>query len=190
MAMPRKPDIHAEVAALDRLSREELVDRWQKIYGTPPPKGVRQDLLVRAVAWHLQAKCLGGLSAETRRLLRSAIVRVESEMLARDKEADKASVAEGKVDAAGDGEIVVHDATQTTKSGASAQAAPSDRPAKRQRRRVTPGARLIREWNGKTHVVDVIEGGYVFEAKVYPSLTAIAGQITGVHWSGPRFFGL
>ncbi len=25
----------------------------------------------------------------------------------------------------------------------------------------------------------MIEGGYVFEAKVYPSLTAIAGQITG-----------
>ncbi len=186
--MRSKPDIHAEVAALDRLSREELVDRWQKIYGTPPPKGVRQDLLVRAVAWHLQVKRLGGLSAETRRLLRSAIVRVESEILARDKEADKASVAEGKVDAVADCGIVVSNTAQAVTSGVSAT--PSDRPARRQRRRVTPGARLIREWNGKTHVVDVIEGGYVFEAKVYPSLTAIAGQITGVHWSGPRFFGL
>ncbi|WP_156464946.1 DUF2924 domain-containing protein, partial [Mesorhizobium sp. Root552] len=58
------------------------------------------------------------------------------------------------------------------------------------RKLVLPGARLLRDWNGKTHVVDVIEGGYVFEAKVYPSLTAIAGKITGVHWSGPRFFGL
>jgi hypothetical protein len=60
----------------------------------------------------------------------------------------------------------------------------------RQRRQVGPGTRLIREWNGQTHVVGVIEGGYVFETKVYPSLTAIAGKITGVHWSGPRFFGL
>lgn len=58
------------------------------------------------------------------------------------------------------------------------------------RKQVSPGARLLRDWNGKTHVVDVIEGGYVFEAKVYPSLTAIASKITGVHWSGPRFFGL
>ncbi|MBL8583942.1 MAG: DUF2924 domain-containing protein, partial [Rhizobiaceae bacterium] len=33
-------------------------------------------------------------------------------------------------------------------------------------------------------------GGYVFEAKVYPSLSAIARLITGAHWSGPRFFGL
>lgn len=188
--MPSKPDIHAEVTALGCLSREELIDRWQKIYGTPPPKGVRQDLLVRAVAWHLQLKRLGGLSAETRRLLRSAIVRVESEMLARDKSADKASIIEGKTDTVGDDEIVVADAAQTARPGALAQPIPSDRPAKRQRRRVAPGARLIREWNGKTHVVDVIEGGYVFEAKVYSSLTAIAGQITGVHWSGPRFFGL
>lgn len=47
----------------------------------------------------------------------------------------------------------------------------------------TPGARLIREWNGRTHFVDVIEGGYVFEAKVYPSLTAIAGKITGTQGS-------
>lgn len=186
--MPSKPDIHAEVAAMDCLPREELVDRWQNIYGTPPPKGVRQDLLVRAAAWHLQVKRLGGLSAATRRLLRSAIVRIESEMLARGKEADKASVEEGKADVGDDGEIVVWDSAQAARSGVSAM--PSARPAKRQRRRVTPGARLLREWNGKTHVVDVIEGGYVFEAKVYPSLTAIAGQITGVHWSGPRFFGL
>lgn len=186
--MLSKPDIHAEVAALGCLSREELIDRWQKIYGTPPPKGVRQDLLVRAIAWHLQVKRLGGLSAETRRLLRSAISRVESEMLAHDKEADKASVAEGKADVGDYSEIVVSNTAQAVRSGASATL--GDRPAQRQRRRVTPGARLIREWNGKTHVVDVIEGGYVFEAKVYPSLTAIAGQITGVHWSGPRFFGL
>src|SRR5690606_27645348 len=61
---------------------------------------------------------------------------------------------------------------------------------KRQRRKLEPGARLMRDWNGRTHVVDVVEGGFVFEAKVYPSLTAIAELITGAHWSGPRFFGL
>jgi len=62
--------------------------------------------------------------------------------------------------------------------------------AKRLRGNVAPGARLLRDWNGKTHVVDVIENGFVFQAKIYTSLTAIARQITGAHWSGPRFFGL
>ena len=53
-----------------------------------------------------------------------------------------------------------------------------------------PGTRLVREWNGRTHVVDVIEDGFVFDGKTYRSLSAIAKRITGAHWSGPRFFGL
>ncbi|WP_318013024.1 DUF2924 domain-containing protein [Mesorhizobium sp. ESP7-2] len=48
----------------------------------------------------------------------------------------------------------------------------------------------MRDWNGKTHIVDVVEDGFVFEARVYPSLSSIARKITGAHWSGPRFFGL
>jgi len=63
----------------------------------------------------------------------------------------------------------------------------SPRPA---RRRLSAGARLIREWQGRTFVVDVTDSGYLFEGKEYRSLTAIALQITGVQWSGPRFFGL
>ncbi|RWC10791.1 MAG: DUF2924 domain-containing protein [Mesorhizobium sp.] len=52
------------------------------------------------------------------------------------------------------------------------------------------GARLIREWHGKTHVVDVVATGYIWEGKTYKSLSMIARAITGAHWSGPRFFGL
>ena len=57
-------------------------------------------------------------------------------------------------------------------------------------RHVAPGARLIREWNGTVHEVDVVEGGYVWQGETYRSLTAIARAITGTKWSGPRFFGL
>lgn len=53
-----------------------------------------------------------------------------------------------------------------------------------------PGGRLIREWNGTTHVVDVIEGGFVWDGQRHSSLSAIARAITGARWSGPRFFGL
>ncbi len=53
-----------------------------------------------------------------------------------------------------------------------------------------PGSQLIREWNGRTYQVEVIEGGYVMDGKSYPSLSAVAKRITGAHWSGPRFFGL
>jgi hypothetical protein len=56
--------------------------------------------------------------------------------------------------------------------------------------KISPGARLVREWNGRTHTVTVQEEGFTYAARSYRSLTAIAREITGAHWSGPRFFGL
>ncbi len=57
-------------------------------------------------------------------------------------------------------------------------------------RQIKTGARLIREWHGRTHVVTVTEDGFEYAGQTYPSLTKIAQAITGAHWSGPRFFGL
>ena len=53
-----------------------------------------------------------------------------------------------------------------------------------------PGGRLIREWNGVTHAVDVVEGGFIWDGQRFASLSPIASAITGARWSGPRFFGL
>jgi hypothetical protein len=151
-----------EIAALSELSREDLARRWQEAYEVAPPKSLRHDLLVRSAAWHVQAKRLGGLSPATRRALKAAMTDVERAITAR---------RQGPT-AAGE-----------SASGMGKTAGPV-------RKQPAPGARLIREWNGKRHVIAVIEDGFVFEARVYNSLTAIAHQITGTHWSGPRFFGL
>ena len=53
-----------------------------------------------------------------------------------------------------------------------------------------PGTRLVREWRGTMHQVVVVESGYEHEGRHYVSLTQVASAITGVHWSGPRFFDL
>lgn len=53
-----------------------------------------------------------------------------------------------------------------------------------------PGSHLVREWNGRTYQVEVVDGGYVLDGKSWRSLSAIAKHITGAHWSGPRFFGV
>jgi hypothetical protein len=55
---------------------------------------------------------------------------------------------------------------------------------------IKPGGRLLREWDGVTHSVEVIKGGYRWNGEIYRSLSAVARAITGAHWSGPRFFGL
>ena len=53
-----------------------------------------------------------------------------------------------------------------------------------------PGGRLLREWNGVTHSVEVTEGGFRWNGETYRSLSSVARAITGARWSGPRFFGL
>ena len=55
---------------------------------------------------------------------------------------------------------------------------------------LTPGARLIREWNGQTIAVEVRPDGYWWKERSWRSLSEIAREVTGAHWSGPRFFGL
>lgn len=54
-----------------------------------------------------------------------------------------------------------------------------------------PGTVLLREWGQREHRVMVTaEGLFEYEGQHFKSLTAVARQITGQHWSGPLFFGL
>ena len=52
------------------------------------------------------------------------------------------------------------------------------------------GTRLTREWQGEEHQVTVLTDGFEYRGQRYRSLSVIARTITGVRWSGPRFFGL
>ena len=53
-----------------------------------------------------------------------------------------------------------------------------------------PGSRLVREWHGRSHMVEVTEDGFLYDGHRYRSLSSIARSITGARWSGWRFFGL
>ena len=56
--------------------------------------------------------------------------------------------------------------------------------------RLKPGTRLLRTWRGKTYTVLIGDTGFLFDDRLFPSLSPIAQEITGTPWSGPRFFGL
>lgn len=166
-----KTGVAERVAALGDLSRLDLIELWVRRYGVQPPLGMRQPMLLRAAAAHIQEKQLGGLAPTGKRLLKSAVKRIAEQTRAvdtshRHAEGDGAAAA------------IRPGPTEPTTSSASSRAVPA------------PGARLIREWNGRRYVVEVTDGGFVMDGKVYKSLTAIAFRITGVKWSGPRFFGL
>jgi len=53
-----------------------------------------------------------------------------------------------------------------------------------------PGTRLVREWQGRTYQVVVLERGYEHNGREFRSLTHVARAITGTHQSGTLFFGL
>lgn len=161
--MSLKARIENEVAALGGLTREELAARWVRAYGCPPPKGVKRGLLERAAAWHLQARHFGGLSPTARKAIRDAV---------------KLGQGTRTDDPRGHRDIK-----------AQRRVAQRDLPLAPDPM-LKPGTRLVREWNGRTHIVDVSDAGFVFDGKTYGSLSAIAKRITGAHWSGPRFFGL
>jgi len=64
------------------------------------------------------------------------------------------------------------------------------RPITRAPGAATAGTVLVREWQGTSHRVIVLDQGCTWRGQRYRSLSEVARAITGVHWSGPRFFGL
>jgi hypothetical protein len=160
--------IETKVAALGDLTREELVTLWRKNFGAAPPKGVHKELLIRSAAFHLQQKHFGGLSGEAKRILKAAMRKTAKTMAAGPK---------------GRGPAVI-DVSGLTIDPIEAPPSPVER------RPILPGARLIRDWNGDSYVVEVVEDGFLYAGSRYRSLSKIAREITGTNWSGPRFFGL
>lgn len=57
-------------------------------------------------------------------------------------------------------------------------------------RHIKSGSVIVREWQGVTHRVMVLEDGFAWQGKTWSSLSEIARDITGTRWNGPRFFGL
>jgi len=65
--------IHRKIAELQGLDTPTLRTLWGEAFGRPPPKRTRRDLLLRALAYQIQAKKIGGLRPITcRRLARAA----------------------------------------------------------------------------------------------------------------------
>src|SRR3954452_22389482 len=62
-------DLGTALAGLERASRHHLAELWAEYFGAPPPARASRSLMIRAVAYKMQERELGGISAMTRRLL-------------------------------------------------------------------------------------------------------------------------
>ncbi len=160
-----------DLAALPRMSIKELRDFWREHIGRAPPP-VQKRLLIRELAWRVQERMHGGLDADTARLLKSAIRNARQVAQQEDSSEQPRRSRRGSASSTARGPRVGND--------------------------LPPGTRLVREWRGRTHEVTVLEvrtGGktgrsFRYRDQTFRTLTEVAKAITGIHWSGPRFFGL
>jgi hypothetical protein len=66
---PASEDLSKKLTALTDLDTAGLRREWRRLYRSHPPLHIRRDLLVLAIAWKLQEKVHGGLTAAQKRKL-------------------------------------------------------------------------------------------------------------------------
>ena len=154
-------NVAKEVAAMERMTVPELRARYAEVFGEECRSRHKQ-LLVKRIAWRLQALTGGDLSER-----------------ARMRAADLANDADLRLHAPAPKKVA---AASLTATGTLVAAADNNRPL--------PGTVLRREYKGRTVHVMVLDKGFEYEGDVYRSLTAVAKAVTGSHWNGYLFFGL
>ena len=70
-AHPASEGLTEKLAALADLDTVGLRAEWRRLYRSHPPLHIRRDLLVLAIAWKLQERVHGGLTAAQKRRLAS-----------------------------------------------------------------------------------------------------------------------
>jgi hypothetical protein len=160
--------MHAQVIAaiegLKGLKVAALKIKYREIFCEDPKSSNRQ-FLFRRIAWQIQARSEGGLSQRAQH--RAAEIADDADLRTR---APKGFLKEGPLLAT---------------SGYAYLAQRS-----RDWRVPPPGTLITRRLEGRDVVVKVLDKGFEYQSRRYRSLSAIAREVTGTQWNGPRFFGL
>jgi hypothetical protein len=163
----RKPALISDEPSVKRTAEE----RWLELFGSVPLKRPA-GFIEQAVAWQEQAQVHGDVPLHIRRDLEVALAQVRA---AREKRTTAGLKPHSQVTG------------QDQHVAAAPKAADLLPPASSQ---LHVGARLVKSYGGKTHVVEVTAHGMLYEGEMFRSLSAIAKRITGTHWNGLLFFGL
>jgi len=156
--------IASEIDALQRMTTNELLERYAELHGQPS-RTRHRTYLIRKIAWRIQANAEGDLSERARR--RAAELADDADIRVM---APKTLVCPPQPD----------------------EAPPVTREMQSDPRLPAPGSAIVREYKGKTIRVVVLEDGQGFEydGERYRTLSAVAKKITGSHINGFRFFRL
>lgn len=64
------PELRNRLTLLPRMSKAQLLDLWQELYGKTPLPKIRRELMVPFLAYRMQEREYGGLKTSTRSELR------------------------------------------------------------------------------------------------------------------------
>jgi hypothetical protein len=151
-----------ELLRLDQLDPEALRIRWQAQMGNKPAAHLPRSVMVRVLAYRLQADAFGDLDPELVRQL--------------------ARIADGRAG--------VRRGSDPSEANGQSLSLSAIGIADERTGRLQPGCVLVREHAGVMHHVMVLAEGFAWNGQTYSSLSKVALAITGTSWNGPRFFGL
>ena len=154
--------VAAEVARLDKMSVNQLAQRFEEVFGEQC-RSRHKRYLIRRIAWRIQAQAEGSLSERAR------------------QRADEL---------ANDAEIRVTPPRVQNPKGDERLADTLKMPVAKDSRLPPPGNWIEREYKGRTIRVLVVAEGFEYEGERYRSLSAIAKAVTGSHMNGFLFFHL
>ena len=158
-----RAELKRELAALDRMTVDELREKHRLVFGEEN-RSRHRDYLRKRIAWRLQSLAEGGLSERARQ--RALEIANDADLRIRMPVAPQMPPS----------------APERTKVHVFREG--------RDARLPIPGTTLTRVYRGETVRVTVLEDGFEYEGERYRSLTAVAKKVTGSHWNGMHFFGI
>ncbi len=153
-----------ELAQLRRMTPRQLRERYAEVFGETT-NTTNKVWLLKRIAWRLQARAEGDLSARARK--RAAEMADDADLRStppRDRTASEHHV-----------ETEETRRTTTLRFQADERLPPA-------------GTVLTRKYKGETLQVKVLPDGFEYEGQIFASLSSVAKHITGSHCNGYLFF--
>lgn len=152
-----------DLGRLAKMRPHELQQLHRSIFGSDLSSW-NSEQTRRRIAWQLQAEREGGLPESVRQhaleIAREAGLRIRA----------RAGEKRGK-----------RDLPHATVTGIVSNHDP---------RLPMPGCVIVKEYRGRSVMVQVLDAGFEYEGRRFGSLSAIAMAVTGTKWNGLQFFGL
>ena len=76
LAIKNPSEVAVRLLEISKMDKSRLAGLWGELFESPPPRGMRRDLLVRFVAYKFQEGIFGGLNRDTKNRLNELARRI------------------------------------------------------------------------------------------------------------------